>query len=196
MSRLKLRLKIAVQTTEPILPIEPIEDLWGPQIQPQIDRVIKHLSSTQLKKEYVVPLEKAIRYKAQKDYIALKKDNFETYKLIYMYYARHIIANLREDNSIQNSGLITRINSGALSVSQLTELTPQEMYPERWQTYIEKKLLDIINLTKEPEATSTRYQCARCHRNKCSYYESQDRSADEPMTVHITCCYCGKKWCD
>jgi len=44
------------------------------------------------------------------------------------------------------------------------------------------------------KAMTDMYQCARCKSNKCSYYQQQILSADEPMTTFITCVTCGYKW--
>jgi transcription elongation factor S-II len=38
------------------------------------------------------------------------------------------------------------------------------------------------------------YTCKGCKKNECYVYELQTRSADEPMTIFITCVNCGKKW--
>ena len=38
------------------------------------------------------------------------------------------------------------------------------------------------------------YQCGRCHKRLCTYYQLQTRSADEPMTTFVTCLNCGKRW--
>ena len=37
-------------------------------------------------------------------------------------------------------------------------------------------------------------QCRKCKSKKTSYYQLQTRSADEPMTIFITCLNCGKHW--
>ena len=37
--------------------------------------------------------------------------------------------------------------------------------------------------------------CSRCKKkSKCSYYQMQTRSADEPMTTFVTCLECDKQW--
>ena len=33
-----------------------------------------------------------------------------------------------------------------------------------------------------------------CGKNKCTYYELQTRSADEPMTTFVSCLNCGNHW--
>lgn len=33
------------------------------------------------------------------------------------------------------------------------------------------------------QAETDAFKCGRCHQRKCTYYQMQTRSADEPMTV-------------
>jgi len=170
-------------------------DLFCVQIKPYTDKVIACLGKTCLNKELIIPLEQAIKNKAKTDVGKLfQEDNFNTYKDIYTTIARHIIENLKSNNEINNIELIDKVNGGHITVEQLVELSPEEMYTDRWQTLIEKKILDATKLTSDPEATSELFWCSRCHRNKTTYFQRQDRCADEPMTIHITCCHCGHRW--
>ena len=36
-------------------------------------------------------------------------------------------------------------------------------------------------------ATTDQFKCSKCHQRKCTYYQMQTRSADEPMTTFVTC---------
>jgi len=171
------------------------DDFFGTQMTPYIDKVIENLHKTQLKSELVNQLELAIRNKTKKDAEQLyRNDDFNVCKNIYMTNARHMIENLKNNNEINNTDLIEKVNTGIITIDKLVELKPEEMHDEKWRVLLEKKKTDIENLTKDPEATTDLFWCSRCHRNKTTYFERQDRSADEPMTIHITCCYCGKKW--
>ena len=38
------------------------------------------------------------------------------------------------------------------------------------------------------------FRCGRCKSYKTTYYQMQTRSADEPMTVFITCHACDNRW--
>ena len=44
------------------------------------------------------------------------------------------------------------------------------------------------------EAATEEFTCYRCGKNKCTYYELQTRSADEPMTTFVNCLDCGNRW--
>jgi DNA-directed RNA polymerase subunit M/transcription elongation factor TFIIS len=44
------------------------------------------------------------------------------------------------------------------------------------------------------EAATDTFQCRKCKSKKCTYYQLQTRSADEPMTTFVTCLNCGQRW--
>ena len=44
------------------------------------------------------------------------------------------------------------------------------------------------------EACTDAFTCRQCKSNKCSYYQMQTRSADEPMTTFVSCIMCGARW--
>lgn len=46
---------------------------------------------------------------------------------------------------------------------------------------------------KQPDIDSM-YSCSKCKSKKTTYYQVQTRSADEPMTIFITCTKCDHKW--
>lgn len=41
---------------------------------------------------------------------------------------------------------------------------------------------------------STLFVCLKCRGKDTTYYMTQDRSSDEPMTVHHQCLKCGHRW--
>jgi len=74
-------------------------------------------------------------------------------------------------------------------------MTHHEMNPERWAVLIQQKILrDQSKLTTNIEASTDMYTCKKCKSKKCTYYELQIRSADEPATIFVTCLDCGKHW--
>jgi DNA-directed RNA polymerase subunit M/transcription elongation factor TFIIS len=74
-------------------------------------------------------------------------------------------------------------------------MTHQELNPEHWKEYIERKIKrDSSKYTTNIEASTDMFTCKKCKSKKCTYYELQTRSADEPTTVFITCLDCGKHW--
>lgn len=43
-------------------------------------------------------------------------------------------------------------------------------------------------------ATTDAFRCGKCGQRRCSYYQMQTRSADEPMTTFVTCLNCNNRW--
>mgnify|MGYP001186892887 FL=1 len=43
-------------------------------------------------------------------------------------------------------------------------------------------------------ATTNIFTCKKCGKKKCSFYQLQTRSADEPMTTFVNCLVCGSSW--
>ena len=48
--------------------------------------------------------------------------------------------------------------------------------------------------TKETMATINIFKCRKCNETKCTTYQLQIASADEPMTTFICCKVCGYTW--
>jgi transcription elongation factor S-II len=44
------------------------------------------------------------------------------------------------------------------------------------------------------QAETDAFKCGKCHQRKCTYYQMQTRSADEPMTTFVTCTNCNNRW--
>jgi DNA-directed RNA polymerase subunit M/transcription elongation factor TFIIS len=67
--------------------------------------------------------------------------------------------------------------------------------PEKWKKLIEdKKIRDKQKYEPNIEASTDNFTCNKCKSKKCTYYQLQTRSADEPMTTFVTCLECGKRW--
>jgi len=47
---------------------------------------------------------------------------------------------------------------------------------------------------QQQEASTDAFKCGKCKQRKCTYYQLQTRSADEPMTTFVTCVECGNRW--
>jgi DNA-directed RNA polymerase subunit M/transcription elongation factor TFIIS len=74
-------------------------------------------------------------------------------------------------------------------------MTHQEMQPEKWDALIQAKIKkDKSKYDTQQEAMTDTFKCRKCYSNKCSYYQMQTRSADEPMTTFVTCLECANRW--
>ena len=119
----------------------------------------------------------------------------EMFKCLYLAKARSVYINLNPKSIIQNKRLLKRLKAKEFMPHELAEMKYENLYPEIWKEIIDKELLRT-KAAYEPTATAMtdRYTCGKCKKNKCSYYELQTRSADEPMTMFINCLHCGHRW--
>tara|TARA_B100000902_G_C26442098_1_gene496563 strand:- start:170 stop:490 length:321 start_codon:yes stop_codon:yes gene_type:complete len=98
---------------------------------------------------------------------------------------------------VKNDGFIEKVLNNDINISKIAELSPVELKPENWQKIIdEDKRKEELIKSCENQATTKRFVCPnkRCRARKSIYNEVQTRSADEPMTLFITCLVCGKRW--
>ena len=119
----------------------------------------------------------------------------DLFKELYMTKTKSLYANLHSKYSIKNKRLMKRLKDNEFMPHELASYRPENIYPEVWKDIIDRELLRT-KAAYEPTATAMtdRYTCSKCKKNKCSYYELQTRSADEPMTIFITCLHCGHRW--
>ncbi len=120
----------------------------------------------------------------------VKKWNNVYFVHIYVDRFRSVLLNLRD-----NSELVERIKSKTIRAHEIGFLTHQEMKPERWQKLLDaKKIRDENKYAPQIHANTDNFECRKCKSNRCSYYQLQTRSADEPMTTFVTCIDCGNRW--
>jgi transcription elongation factor S-II len=118
----------------------------------------------------------------------LKKWDNSRFINIYLDRVRTIYLNI-------NKNTIELINSGSIKAHSLAFMTHQEMAPDKWNKLIEAKIKrDKNKFETNVEAATDTFTCRKCKSNKCTYYQMQTRSADEPMTTFVTCIDCGARW--
>ena len=119
----------------------------------------------------------------------------DLFRELYFTKTKSLYANLNSKYSIKNKRLMKRLKDNEFMPHELASYHPENIYPEVWKDIIDRELLRT-KAAYEPQATAMtdRYTCGKCKKNKCSYYELQTRSADEPMTMFITCLHCGHRW--
>ena len=85
--------------------------------------------------------------------------------------------------------------NGEITMEQFAKMTHQEWNPEQWKERIENKIKkDSLKYNNTMVASTDLYKCSKCKSTKCTFYELQTRSADEPSTIFVTCLNCGKNW--
>lgn len=87
------------------------------------------------------------------------------------------------------------VNDENISLKRFAYFQPHELLPEKWNEHLEKKNKRDDNICNSKQIAKTdMFKCSKCKKRECSYYELQVRSADESMTVFITCLNCGHRW--
>lgn len=125
----------------------------------------------------------------------VKKWENQKFKNIYINKARSIYANLDGKSCIKNERLLKRLKGGEFLPHELAFMNPQYTFPENWKALIDEKYKrDKVLYEKDEGGATDQFKCTRCKQRKCTYYELQTRSADEPMTIFVTCLNCGKRW--
>tara|TARA_Y100000996_G_C22557129_1_gene655878 strand:- start:4363 stop:4851 length:489 start_codon:yes stop_codon:yes gene_type:complete len=120
------------------------------------------------------------KFKSNNDLILLEN--------LYLNIAHNLLINLTSDN-------IKDVKSNKFTVKNIIEFKPWEYNPKQWEEYIKEQIKeDKIEMTQTPKQTTNLYTCGRCKQNKCSTYQLQTRSADESMTLFVTCNNCNKTW--
>jgi transcription elongation factor S-II len=92
-------------------------------------------------------------------------------------------------------GWIEKLNSGETDMKQYAEMNVVDLCPARWKETVEKIIEMEKNMYTQETTASIFMYCSRCKKkSKCTYYQMQTRSADEPMTTFVTCIECDKHW--
>lgn len=118
----------------------------------------------------------------------VKKWDNQYFVQIYIDRLRSIYLNL-------NPEILEQIKSEAVQAHTVAFMTHQEMRPDKWKELIEDKVKkDKNKFENNVEASTDTFTCRKCKQNKCTYYQMQTRSADEPSTTFVNCLTCGNRW--
>lgn len=154
--------------------------------------VINKLGDIIQNNEIAGELEKGVYEFAEKEAntlkLVIKWDN-PHFTQLYTDRLRSIYINLK------NEELLDHLKSCEITGQTLANMTHQEMNPQHWKELIDKKRKrDENKYTNNAQASTDMFTCRKCKSKRCTYYELQTRSADEPATIFITCLDCGKNW--
>lgn len=119
----------------------------------------------------------------------VKKWDNQYFVQIYIDRLRSIYLNLK------NPEILQQIQSESIQAHTVAFMTHQEMRPDKWKELIEEKAKrDVNKFETNVEASTDTFTCRKCKQNKCTYYQMQTRSADEPSTTFVQCLNCGCRW--
>eukprot|EP01121_Diplochlamys_sp_Union-15-3_P017732 TRINITY_DN6303_c0_g1_i3.p1 TRINITY_DN6303_c0_g1~~TRINITY_DN6303_c0_g1_i3.p1 ORF type:complete len:348 (-),score=73.88 TRINITY_DN6303_c0_g1_i3:27-1070(-) len=128
---------------------------------------------------------------------AIEHELFRLYKDIthkdYRAKLRSLWSNIKDPKNVwlREELLYGRITAEMLCQMSYQELANPDLKNER------KKIEEWHNEARtigKQSGTCELFTCGKCKGNKTTYYQLQTRSADEPMTVFITCTICGNRW--
>jgi len=135
----------------------------------------------------------AIR-ESKKKKIVRKWEN-EYFVQLYVDKFRTVWMNLNPLYNKNNKLLLKKIDKEKIDVKKLAFMSHQELNPKIWKKLVEAKIKRDKNVNDiDSMTTSTEFKCFKCKKNKCSYYQQQTRSADEPITTFMSCLNCGNSW--
>ncbi|KAI9249425.1 transcription elongation factor S-II [Phascolomyces articulosus] len=107
---------------------------------------------------------------------------------------RSLALNLKNKN---NPGLRESVVSGELPVVKLCTMSIEDMASEESKARDRKLAEEALFNARgagSAQAETDMFMCGKCKGRKCTYFQMQTRSADEPMTTFVTCVLCGNHW--
>lgn len=114
---------------------------------------------------------------------------------LYSRYAKHITANFHPKSYVGNTELYERYKAGEVTFEDISKMDTYQLFEGRWtESFEQQQVREKRQLEGNKAMATDRFSCGRCYKRECTYYELQTRSADEPMTIFITCLNCGKHW--
>ncbi|KAJ3105326.1 RNA polymerase II elongation factor [Phlyctochytrium planicorne] len=100
---------------------------------------------------------------------------------------RTLSANLKDKD---NPKLRENLLNGTITPEAFVVMGPDDlMSDELRKAAAEAKRKNMMNSMTAPpqEAETDSFKCGKCGKRKCTYYQKQTRSADEPMTTFVVC---------
>jgi transcription elongation factor S-II len=162
------------------------------------EKIVHYLTNVVGNAKQSINLEKAI-YNWSIDQATVrnvvKKWDNPQFMQLYTDKLRSIYMNLTSDGYIQNTSLLSRLQNKKIMAKDIPYMSHQEVHPDMWAPIVDAKIKrDKSKCEVNMEAATDEFTCFKCKKRKCTYYQLQTRSADEPMTTFVTCINCGNRW--
>jgi transcription elongation factor S-II len=109
---------------------------------------------------------------------------------------RSVVFNLNdpENPDLRRKVLLGQIKPEVLVSMSAVEMASQKRQRENIQIRLKSLSRCLHDADLKEKASTDMFQCSRCQDRKCTYYQLQTRSADEPMTTYVTCVNCNNHW--
>lgn len=107
---------------------------------------------------------------------------------------RSIMFNLKDG---KNPDFRRRVLLGEIQAEQLVCMSVEDMASDQRKLenkQIKEKALFECERGLKQAASTDQFKCGKCGQRKCTYFQMQTRSADEPMTTFVTCVNCNNHW--
>ncbi len=103
-----------------------------------------------------------------------------------------------QKNIRSNPDLKTRLLNNEIQPNEFVKMRPEQLWPDGpYATLMTERIHKELRkeyFAKEIKNQDGFFVCGRCKSKKTTYYQMQTRSADEPMTVFVSCLNCEKNW--
>lgn len=160
--------------------------------------ITKKLNKYIRKKVISLNVEKGIynyTIKVSKEKNVVRKWDNKFFVLLYLDKFKSIYNNINKKGLVKNTNLLKRLKKGEFKPHEIAFMKHHQMFPEKWKELIAAKIERDTNATKvDYSAATDDFQCWKCKGRKCTYYQMQTRSADEPMTTFVSCLSCANRW--
>lgn len=137
---------------------------------------------------------KATVQEAQRRHVTCHWKNV-LFQHIYQTKTRQVVGNLLPESYVANKSLLHDLKTGKYTLEEICKFDAYKLSNDMWKDFFHRRQQQEKRQLEGNKAMATdQFLCTRCHKRECTYYEMQTRSADEPMTIFITCMNCGKHW--
>lgn len=133
--------------------------------------------------------------------INFNKASLLSYKIADCIYQKHMddfpkIIRSKVHNLKENGKLCGKVYDEEVDPLQFVEMSTTDMMCDELRSKDAETIRDSLLSAQVAKATAETeiFQCSRCKERKCTYYQLQTRSCDEPMTTFVACVACGHKW--
>ena len=137
-------------------------------------------------------IEKSIYNKCLEDAtkrVIIKRWDNKMFVLTYIDKFKHVYF------TIKNPEIMDKLDKGIFKTCDIAFKSHEELYPEKWSILTEEKKFRLENkYFPKIEASTDSFICRKCKSTKCTYTQVQTRSADESMTIFVTCLDCKSRW--
>ena len=131
---------------------------------------------------------------SMKNNISRNWDN-KLFKNLYLNKLLSIYSNIKDDSYLQNLNFKQSIIDDNIDLEEIANMSQYDIFPERWKYLIDEKIKkDKLLSEMKPNEMTDQFRCGKCGERKCSYFAAQTRSADEPMTIFVTCLNCNNRF--